>query len=102
MFEISQVRLSNMSLPTAAEAAYLGASNATSQLMGVSAMLKQLNGIAAGLLGLHGYPVEPISWPAKGPSSAPADPAARRNPAAPRVAEPVSRSPAPIDTALHC
>jgi hypothetical protein len=65
-------------------------------------MLKQLNGIAAGLLGLHGYPVESFSWPPAGRAPAPADPAAGRGAAAPRVAEAVAREPAPIDAALHC
>ena len=65
-------------------------------------MLKQLNGIAAGLLGLHGYPVEPFSRPAPGPSPAPADPAASRNAVAPLVTEAVARQQAPFDAALHC
>jgi len=70
-------------------------------LMGESAMLKQLNGIAAGLLGLHGYPVEPISWAPTRPSPALADPAAAAA-AAPRVAIPTPREPAPAAAALHC
>jgi hypothetical protein len=91
-----------MSLPASAEAAYLGVSNAISQRMGVSVMLKQLNGIAAGLLGLHGYPVEPISSLATRRSSTLADPAAGRRPVAPLATEAAARKQAPFDDALHC
>jgi hypothetical protein len=91
-----------MSLPACAEAAYLGVSNAISQRMGVSVMLKQLNGIAAGLLGLHGYPVEPISSTATRESRALADPVVGRGTVAPVVTEAVARAQAPLDAALHC
>jgi len=64
-------------------------------------MLKHLNGIAAGLLGLHGYPVEPISSAAC-TSPAPADPASRRSAATSLVTEVVARERASHDAALHC
>jgi len=64
-------------------------------------MLKQLNGITAGLLGLHGYPVESFPWSPARQAPAPADPAADRGAAAPRVAGSVARAPAPIDATLH-
>jgi hypothetical protein len=64
-------------------------------------MCTQSNGLAAGLRGLHGYPVGWFPWsPARHPP-APADPAADRGAAAPRVAGSVARAPAPIDATLH-